>query len=174
MLTLSLLRHAKSSWSATGLADHDRPLAPRGVKAAPKIGEFIAGSGLTPDLILCSSAQRARETLAGLMTRLGAEGGVAVRIDRAIYEADDENDLLTVLAGLGAGGPASVMLIGHNPAMQDLAIALAGRGAPDDRDALARKFPTAALAVLTFDSSDWSTIQPGDGLLTHFVRPKEL
>ncbi|MCR9218741.1 MAG: histidine phosphatase family protein [Alphaproteobacteria bacterium] len=173
MLTLFLLRHAKSSWSDAGMADFDRPLASRGVKAAPKIGSYMAEAGFAPDLILCSSAQRARETLALVLPFLKEEP--TIRITRAIYEADGEEDLLAVLAELAPDESARVMLIGHNPAMQDLAVALAGAGAPDDRAALAQKYPTAGLAVLTFDGADgWAGLAPGAGLLTHFVRPREL
>jgi phosphohistidine phosphatase len=173
MLTLFLLRHAKSSWAESGLSDFDRPLASRGIKAAPKIGGFMGEGGFAPDHILCSAAQRTRETLGLILPHL--KGEPTITMSRAVYEADDEGDLMALIAGMQAAGPQRLMLIGHNPAMQDLAVSLAGRGAPDDLKALAEKFPTAALAILTFDATDgWAGIEPGSGLLTHFVRPREL
>lgn len=175
MLTLFLLRHAKSSWSDAGLSDFDRPLAPRGEKAAPKIGAFMARAGFEPEVVLCSSAQRTRETLALILPHLGGEA--EVRLTRAVYEADDETALMAQLAALDreTPTPGRVLLIGHNPAMQDLALHLTGQGAEADRTALAEKFPTAALAVLTFDgASGWSGLTEGSGLLTHYIRPKAL
>ncbi|MBP5856123.1 histidine phosphatase family protein [Marivibrio halodurans] len=181
MLTLFLLRHAKSSWSDQNLPDFDRPLAPRGHKAAPRIGAYMADRGFAPGRILCSSAQRTRETLALVLPHL--DGDCDVTLTRSVYESNDEHDLLALIAAQSAPpftprpvtGAHRLMLIGHNPAMQDLALALAGNGAPDDRAALAEKFPTAALAVLTFDGTDgWAGLAPGSGLLTHFIRPRDL
>lgn len=179
MLTLFLLRHAKSSWTDQNLPDFDRPLAPRGHKAAPRIGAFMADRGFAPDRILCSSAQRTRETLALVLPHLG--GDCDITLTRSVYESNDEHDLLALIATQSAHqsgptpAPHRLMLIGHNPTMQDLALALAGNGAPDDRAALAEKFPTAALAVLTFDGTDgWAGLAPGSGLLTHFIRPRDL
>jgi len=175
MLTLFLLRHAKSSWTDARLADFERPLAPRGEKAAPKIGAFMARAGFEPDFILCSSAQRTRETLALILPHLGGEA--EVRLTRGVYEADDEGDLLAQLAALDreTPSPGRVLLIGHNPAMQDLALHLTGRGSEADRTALAEKFPTATLAVLTFDADQgWTGLTAQSGLLTHFIRPKAL
>ena len=173
MLTLFLLRHAKSSWRDDGLADFDRPLAARGVKAAPLIGVHMAACGFAPQKILCSSSQRTRETLGLLLPHLS--GACDIALTRAVYEADDDADLMALIAQEDASDIQRLMLIGHNPAIQDLALSLTGQGSPADRAALAEKFPTAALAVLTFDAADgWGGVAPGAGLLTHFIRPKEL
>lgn len=173
MLTLFLLRHAKSSWTDTGQPDFDRPLATRGLRAAPKVGAHMAECGFAPTRILCSSAQRTRETLALVLPYLSGE--CAICLTRAVYEADDETDLMTLIAAQDAASVQSLMVIGHNPAVQDLALSLAGSGTPGDRAAVAEKFPTAALAVLTFDAADgWAGVAPGTGLLTHFIRPREL
>jgi phosphohistidine phosphatase len=160
---LYLLRHAKSSWSDPGLADHDRPLAPRGRRAAKAIGRHLRDQGIEPALVLCSSATRARETLE--------------RIDRARRNAHIEPELY----GAGAGAllarlhevpeeVPSVMLIGHNPGMQELAVLLARPG-PEVR-ALEAKFPTAAL--VTLEVSGWSTLGSGTAELIDYVRPRDL
>ena len=181
MLTLMLLRHAKSSWADEGLDDFDRPLASRGRKAAPRVARFIADGGFGPDLILCSTARRARETLSLVLPSMAHS--CTIRMDRTLYEADEEEDLgerLRTLAdtdvpeGDRAPRGQRVLVIGHNPAMQDFAIQLVGSGAPDDREAIAAKFPTAALAVIAFDADRWHDIVPGSGTLTHFVRPRDL
>lgn len=173
MLTLFLLRHAKSSWRDDSLSDFDRPLAGRGLKAAPMIGAHMAECGFAPQKVLCSSSQRTRETLGLVLPRLA--GACEITLTREVYEADDDTDLMTLIAREEADTIQRLMLIGHNPAMQDLALSLTGQGAPEDRAAIAEKFPTAALAVLTFDAAEgWGGIAPGTGLLTHFIRPKEL
>src|SRR5579864_6603655 len=120
--TLLLLRHAKSSWSDPGLSDHERPLAPRGQQAAKRVARYVDSHGLHPELVLCSSARRARETLEVLRPALGA--GAKVRFDDVLYVADADELLGRVLAV--SDHVDSVMLVGHNPGLQDLAISLAG------------------------------------------------
>jgi phosphohistidine phosphatase len=146
---LYLLRHAKSSWDEPGLADHDRPLAPRGRRAAKAMGRYLREQGIEPDLVLCSSATRARQTL----KRLGLADA---RIEPDLYAAD--------AATLRRFIPetASVMLIGHNPGLQDLALSLV-RSGPRLVE-LAAKFPTGALATIELDT----------GELIDFVRPRDL
>lgn len=174
MGTLLLLRHAKSSWDDPGLADYDRPLAKRGRKAAPLIGAEIARLGLRPDLILCSSAARTRETLALVLPALGAPPPEIV-FDDAIYMATP-----TVLLGLlgklptGAGGPNTVMVVGHNPGLEELAELLVGGGNDAAQEQMAEKFPTGALAVFTFPGDTWRDIAPGAGTLAHFITPARL
>jgi phosphohistidine phosphatase len=161
--TLFLLRHAKSSWEDPGLADHDRPLAPRGRRAAKLIAEHLRREGVGPSLVLCSSARRARETL----DRVAPDG--EARIEGELYGAS-ATDLLARLRRV-PGGVESVMLIGHNPAIHALAVRLACSG--PTRPALERKFPTGALATLAFDG-DWQGLQAGTARLVAFVRPREL
>jgi phosphohistidine phosphatase len=160
---LFLLRHAKSSWQDPELDDHDRPLAPRGRRAAKLMAEHLRGTGIRPSFVLCSSALRARETL----DELAVEG--EVRIERELYAAS-EGELLERLQRV-PDTVESTMLIGHNPAIQSLAMSLAGGGTELAR--VQRKFPTGALAALTF-AGDWSGLRPASAELAAFVRPKQL
>jgi phosphohistidine phosphatase len=171
MLTLSLLRHAKSSWADRELEDHERPLAKRGTKAAGAMGAFIAKNGLWPDLVLCSDAVRTRATLALVLPELGKPPPRVV-FDAALYMA-------TPAALLGRvqkmkSDARHVMLIGHNPGLHALALELTGKGKQDDVEALAIKFPTCALAVLTFKARKWADIGPGAGSLDLFMTPRRL
>jgi phosphohistidine phosphatase len=176
MLTLTLLRHAKSSWGDPSLDDYDRPLGKRGKTAAPEIGAALAAMGLRPDLILCSSAVRARATLDLVLPKLGAPVPRVV-YDDALYLATP-NALLSRLHRVGPGDtgevPRHVMVVGHNPGLEELAVLLIGSGASDDTSRLTEKFPTAAVAVLGFNSESWAAIAPGAGRLEHFLTPKQL
>lgn len=174
MKTLYLLRHAKSSWGDKHLDDHDRPLNARGRDAAPRIGAYLREKGLIPTLILCSTAQRARETLGAMLPFLPED--IEVQFSRGLYLASPE----AMLAGLRADGAAagSVMVIGHNPGMEQLALGLARHGGDagerERRKLLKLKFPTACLAVLRFDVDDWDAVRTGTGVLEAFVQPKDL
>ena len=157
---LYVLRHAKSSWDDPGLSDHDRTLAQRGRKATKLLAKHLREHDIHPSLVLCSTAVRAQETLDGI----GLDG------ERSI-----ENELYTASAGQWIARlnrvpeeTESVMAIGHNPALQQLVLALAGRN-----EQVERKFPTAALATLTLECA-WSEVQPGCAELTDLVRPKDL
>jgi phosphohistidine phosphatase len=167
MRTLYVLRHAKSSWDEPGLADYDRPLAPRGIDAAARIAEHMRREGVSPELVLCSPAARAKETLSGLGDALG---DARVELVRALYEAS-ESDLLAVLHGVEAD-VASVLLIGHNPSMQRLALLLSSGGAL--LDDLRNKYPTAGLATLEIPEVEWRHLRMGDATLAAFVKPREL
>lgn len=158
---LLLLRHAKSSWDDLSLADHDRPLAARGRKAAKLIGAYLRREQIRTSLVLCSSALRARETL-DLIRPSGD-----IRIERELYGASADQ-LLERLHRVPDKLDA-VMLIGHNPAIQDLTLALVG----DAGEPVTRKFPTGALATLTF-SVPWGALEPRRAELAAFVTPKEL
>jgi phosphohistidine phosphatase len=174
MLTLSLLRHAKSSWDEPALDDYDRPLAKRGKKAAPEIGAALAAMGLRPDLVLCSGAVRARETLDLVLSKLGGPAPEIV-YDEALYMATPAG-LLARLRKVAAraDAPRHVMLVGHNPGLEELALMLVGSGGADDRARMAEKFPTAALAVIAFNTESWAKVRPGAGRLEHFITPKRL
>jgi phosphohistidine phosphatase len=156
MKRLYVLRHAKSSWDDADLADHDRPLSARGRRAADAIGRHLRAERIEPELVLCSSSTRTRETLA----RIGLEG----EIERELYGAS-AGELIARLRAL-PGSVESVLVLGHNPGMHDLARALAD-GPRDD-------YPTGALATIDLDVDDWSAIAPGRGRLIDFVRPREL
>jgi phosphohistidine phosphatase len=162
-----LLRHAKSSWKESGLADHDRPLAPRGWKATKPLREHLRREAVAPAVVLCSSARRARETLEGIAPALAKD--VPVRIERELYTASAQR-LLERLRALD-DELDSVLVIGHNPALEQLALTLSGGGEP--LDALRRKYPTGALATLEFAGS-WSELASGSAELTDFVTPKGL
>jgi phosphohistidine phosphatase len=162
---LFLLRHAKSSWDEPGLADHERPLAKRGRRASKTIARHLKDEGIHPELVLCSSSARTRETL----ERIGLGEGVEVQIEDDVYAAS-AGELLAALNRV-PDEIGSAMLIGHNPGLQDLALQLAGDGADIPR--VRQKYPTAALATLDFDRR-WSELAPGACKLVGFVKPKEL
>jgi len=170
MRTLFLLRHAKSSWDDPDLGDYDRPLAHRGRKAAAAMGVAMAERGWLPDLALVSPALRARDTWERLAAELPAP--VETRFETAIYMASPDD-----LLGLLRAAPETartVLLVGHNPGLEDCAGLLAGPGSdPEARSRLAEKFPTAALA--RFDIPPGPTgLQPGGAALTDFLRPRDL
>ncbi|MCF3641295.1 histidine phosphatase family protein [Rhizobium sp. TRM95111] len=168
-LTLMLLRHAKSAWP-DGVADHDRPLGPRGAKAAPLMGAYMARAGLLPALALVSTARRTQQTWAKLAPFLPAD--TERRDVAAIYEAPAAT-LLDVVRGV-EGARAPLLLVGHNPGFQDLALLLAGEDGGADRARLAAKFPTGALAVIDVEGTGWAEVAPGSGRLRQFVTPRSL
>ena len=158
---LLLLRHAKSSWDDPTLADHDRPLAPRGRKAAKRIGRHLRSEGITVSLVLCSSARRARETL----DRVAPAGRIEVESELYGASADQLLDRLRRLPD----DTGTVMLVGHNPAIQDLLLALVD----EPGDLAAEKFPTGALATLAVPGP-WHLLEPGQAQLTALVTPRGL
>jgi phosphohistidine phosphatase len=167
--TVLLLRHAKSSRDDPEMADFDRPLTGRGRRDAPRMGEWMKEAGLKPDLVLCSDARRARETWAGLAETLRC--AAPVLFERGLYMAS-ARALCRRLQRL-PGTIGSVLVIGHNPGLEEAAEALAD-GAGEALERLRRKYPTAALARLEFDLSDWARLEPGTGRLSHFTTPGEL
>lgn len=169
MLTLTLLRHAKSSWESGDLEDFDRPLNDRGRKAAPAAGRDLVRLKLQPELILCSTAKRTRETLTLVLPELGKQKPSVVFEDE-LYLAY-VTTLLDRVRKIGPG-PQSVMLIGHNPGLQGLGLALIGAGEGADIASLADKLPTAAIVAIVFEGQSWAEIEPAGGRLLHFVTPK--
>jgi phosphohistidine phosphatase len=172
MRRLLLLRHAKSAWPE-GVPDHDRPLAPRGREAAPLVGRFMAGEGLIPDRVVVSTALRTRQT-AELVD--GAMRLSDVRHDARIYEAPWQR-LLDVVREQGAGASvATLLLVGHNPGVAELAVALVdpSRGDVEGLERLCAKVPTAALAAIDFDVGDFRDIARATGRLERFVTPRAL
>ncbi|MEO5336772.1 MAG: histidine phosphatase family protein [Magnetospirillum sp. WYHS-4] len=170
MKILYLLRHAKSSWKDPALADFDRPVSGRGRRAAKAMGDYMENRGMHPATVLCSAAERTRQTLDLVHPVLGAD--VPVEVRRNLYLADPQA-ILTELAALPDSVP-SVLVIAHNPGLHDLAVALAASGDKDLLEALSEKFPTAALAVLTSEASRWKDLAKGGLHLEDFVRPKAL
>lgn len=171
MLTLSLLRHAKSGWDNPDLDDHERALAPRGTKAAREIGKYLTREKLRPGLILCSGAVRTRATLALILPELGATG-IDIRYDDSLYLAHPA--ILLEIVRRVPKGASHVLLVGHNPGLHALALELTGEGDKKLIADLATKFPTGALAVLSFETNDWKDIKPGAGRLDRFVSPRDL
>lgn len=171
MLTLSLLRHGKSSWDDPDVDDHERPLAERGRNAARDIGGVIGARRPPPDLVLCSSALRARETLEIALAQRGSATPEVV-IQELLYLAP-----ATVLLGLVRKTARTVrhlLIVGHNPGLHALALDLTGCGLRRDIASMALKFPTCALAMLTFEADDWAEVRPAAGRLALFVAPGSL
>jgi phosphohistidine phosphatase len=170
MLTLAILRHAKSDWDDPALADHDRPLASRGRKAAPAVGRFLRKAGLVPDLVLCSTARRAVETLERVLPEIDADPIICH--ERDLYLASAAR-LLGRLRRIAE--PAElVLLVGHDPGLHELAVGLAGTGTEAELAALAAKLPTGGLVVVDFPVDHWRKVAAGAGTLRLFVTPREL
>jgi len=164
---LVLLRHAKSSWDDPTLRDRDRPLAPRGRKAAKRMGRWARKHDLRPQLVVCSSAVRARETLTRMLPSLGEPD---VWIEVTLYAASAETLLARVRSLPDEVDDA--MLVGHNPGLMDLVMLLAGPGPQRDRASV--NVPTGALVVLETGVTRWSSVSAGTASLTTFVVPRDL
>ena len=168
--TLVLLRHAKSSWSDPGLDDFDRPLAPRGVKAADLVGREIARRGWLPDRALVSPPRRTRETWA-LASAHWHPAPPADFMDR-LCEASADVILAAIRATHSTVG--GLLVIAHNPGLETLAAALSGPSSDREAlDAMTGKFPTAAMARLVFPG-EWADLDERGATLTHFIRPADI
>lgn len=163
--SLYLLRHAKSSWDDPGLGDHARPLSRRGERAARDMAAHLSREAVMPDLVLCSTARRARQTLGELA--LASE----VRYEDGLYGAGPV-ELLARLRCL-PDDVGSLMLVSHNPGLQELAVSLAGNGDPLLLARLRDKLPTGALVKLTFHGP-WASLRQVDATLEAMVRPQDL
>ncbi|GJE77661.1 SixA phosphatase family protein [Methylorubrum suomiense] len=168
MRRLLLLRHAKSGYPQ-GVADIDRPLAPRGCDAAPLMGDYIAREGFRPDHAMVSPARRTQETWEAVRPFLH---GTREETVPSIYEAPSARILDAIRSAPDEA--ATLLIIGHNPGLGDAALRLVGEGPKDLRRDLREKFPTAALAVITFEIENWSAITDGAGTLLRYVRPRQL
>jgi len=161
MKTLLLLRHAKSSWKNPDLPDFERPLNGRGKKAAPLVGRYLRSQKIKLDLILCSPAERARQTVALVSEAANFLGDL--RYDERIYEAT-AGTLLEVISQT-EDDVGVLLLVGHNPGLEELLVRLTGE---------ARRMPTAALAAITIETVRWSKVTEPKGQLKWLVNPKEL
>jgi phosphohistidine phosphatase len=170
MCRLLLLRHAKAERSKPGEKDHDRVLTPRGHNDAGKLGAYMARHNFTPDLVVVSTAARTRETWT-LAAAAFADQPV-VKYDGRIYEASPA----AILTAIKETEPqvGTLLVIGHNPGLQELAAQLVATGGIDARQNLMENFPTAALAVIDFAVDDWSRLHAQGGRLEHFVTPRTL
>ena len=167
MHRLLLLRHAKSSWSDPGIRDHDRPLNDRGRRSAKAIGKHLQNQGWQPDVVLCSSARRTCETAALLDLPRAAE----LMVEHDLYLADPETVLHRICALDDRAG--TVLVIGHNPTMHEVALDLVADGDADALRRMGEKYPTGALAVFDVDRV-WPALAPGTAQLAAFVTPREL
>lgn len=161
MKRLLLLRHAKSSWDDPRLADFDRPLNGRGLKAAPAIGRFLRGQKIKPDLVLSSPAERARQTAA--LVAEAAQLSAPTRYDERIYEATAAR--LVEVVSQAEDDAGEILLVGHNPGFEELLELLTG-----ERPGM----PTAALARVALDIEKWNKLREGAGRLEFHVKPKDL
>lgn len=168
MSQLYLLRHAKAEWAMPGMSDFDRPLKERGKRNAGIIGDTMRESGFMPDRVICSTARRALETWEAVSSTLGA-GECEVELTEALYGTDAAGYLRVVNEAFGA---ERLLLIGHNPMMEDIAFALAGTGDEAALSKLERGFPTAGLAALDFDVP-LTEVGPDKGKLLAFLAPSD-
>ena len=161
---LILLRHAKSDWP--DVPDQDRPLAKRGRRDAPVIGRWLRDHGYQPDTVICSAARRTRQTWELVARELG--GSPSVTFEPRAYAANAMT-LLYLVRELPATS-RSALLVGHNPAITELAASLLG---PPDGDRPALRFPTGAVAILDVPG-DWAGLSPSQARLRDYTTPAEL
>lgn len=169
MRRLLLIRHAKAEPSM-GRDDYERALTDRGRGDARRVAEFLETKGLVPDVLVHSGALRARQTAETFSSTWRRRIGLAE--EPGLYDAT-EGMLLARVRGLDNGRP-NVGLVGHNPGLGELAVALAGSGAFPDLRRMAAKFPTCAVAVLEFPVESWNDVERGGALLALFATPAEL
>ncbi len=168
MKLVHLLRHAKSSWADPDQPDRERPLAPRGRRAAHRVAAHLRRQGVHADLVLCSPAVRAVQTLEPVSAALGDD--VEVLVEDKLYGAT-ALELLARLRRLPEV-VTSVMVVGHNPGLQDAAVLLAGEG--ELRERVRAHFPTGALATLALRRGAWADLQPAGARLVSYVAPRGL
>jgi phosphohistidine phosphatase len=170
MRRLMLLRHAKSDWSQPGQRDHDRTLAARGRQDAPRIGAYMASHALVPDLVICSTATRARTTWELIAPAFETP-------PKAIYDAriyENNPAILLEVVKETKPGVHGLLMVGHNPSFQAFADLMTASGHGDARQRLKEKLPTAALAVIDLPVDAWSKAHPQSGRLDRLITPRLL
>ena len=170
MITLNILRHAKSSWDDASARDFDRPLNARGRQAAERMGRELKQRRIGFDRVLASPAVRVRQTIDRVADGYGALP--EFNFDDSIYEAG-ERFLIAMVRALPADLHAP-LIVGHNPGLHSLVMALTSDDEQGLRAKIAAKFPTAAFAAIEFPSRKWSEVEPGSGLLRVVIVPREL
>jgi len=170
MRRLILLRHAKAERAQPGGSDLNRILTDRGRSDAIRLGAYMARHGLIPDQALVSTSKRTRETWALLSKAFSNPPGA--RFEERIYEASPQA-ILQAIQDIAPTGQ-TLLVVGHNPSLHQVATMLAVSGDIDARQRLKEDFPTAALAVVSFAIEDWQGFDFHGGRLEHFVRPREL
>lgn len=156
MIRLVLVRHAKSDWTNPSIDDHDRPLNDRGLRDAPRMARALAETGFRPEVILSSTALRARTTAEAFAAQLGA----AVNLDPDLYGAPGR----TLLATAAASAARRVLVVAHDPGITDLAAQLSGGGIGH--------MPTCAVASFTWDQDDWDVLDAVDPVDWTFDSPR--
>ena len=170
MRRLILLRHAKAERSAPGASDHDRALIDRGRKDAAKIGAYMAGHALVPDRVLISTAARCQQTWKAAAGAFKPSPTAASA--EKLYDAT-QHDILAVIKDAPATAH-SLLVVGHNPGLHELALMLIASGDVDARERLREKLPTCGLVIIDFAFDDWDRLHPRSGRLERFVSPKSL
>ena len=170
MLTLSIVRHAKSSWGDASLRDIDRPLNERGKQQAQRLGSWLEETGISPELIICSAANRARQTLKKMQTNWQTDAELIV--ENRLYLASP-NTIISLLAEHGSER-SHIMIIGHNPGLHMLAHALAHKGDTDHIALLREKYPTGTLCTINSKADKWKKIGKNSGKLIYLATPKQL
>jgi phosphohistidine phosphatase len=171
MKTLLLLRHAKSDWDDISLDDHERPLNPRGLKAAPRMGQLMRDLGMIPELSLSSTAVRSRDTTTLAIDALGHD--VPTEFVEKLYSFGEGEAIEEVIAAQG-GDASPLLIVAHNPAMQALAVRLCDGGDVTGLAQMRMKYPTAGLARIDFDIENWSELPGKTGTLVNFWRPRDI
>lgn len=164
MKHILLLRHAKSSWDDSGLQDFDRPLAKRGNKDAPRMGSFARRTGYAPDLIISSPAKRARQTTELFASEAGVDDS-AIRWEEDFYYGS-ASDYLAAIQGC-EDGPDSLLLVGHNPKMEQTVNLLSG-----ESSGYIARMPTAALVCFEHPATRWEQVKAGSARMKWMVIPK--
>lgn len=171
-MQLDILRHAKSDWGDERQSDHERSLSARGRRATVVMGRYLRARGAWPELVLCSSALRTRETWAGIADELGAGArDIELVIEEDLYLASAARWLQRLNAVSDA--VSRILIVGHNPGVAELALQLAGSGDDGLLRRLGTKYPAAALATLSFEA-DAPNLAAGKGHLDSFLTPKDL
>jgi phosphohistidine phosphatase len=171
MKTLTLMRHAMSSWEDAGIRDFDRPLNDKGRRAARVMGEALAGTAISFDHVLASPARRVVETIEGVEAGLGRPLEPAPLFEPRVYLASAYT--LLELAQAFPDTAKRALIIGHNPGLEDLALLLTPPGG-ELRAAIEEKYPTATVAELRFNVERWAEVAEGSAALVRFTRPRDL